>query len=58
MDEKSDSFSYRMKTLGTLTYGDTSASKAYTKTPRYRAFKFGLRLRCHNAAGSSGKCFA
>lgn len=40
LDEKSDAFSYQMKTLGTLTYGQTSASKAYSKTPRYRAWKF------------------
>lgn len=40
LDEKSDSFSYQMKTLGTLTYGQTSTSKAYSKTPRYRAYKF------------------
>ncbi|HEY4180921.1 MAG TPA: hypothetical protein VGM90_28960 [Kofleriaceae bacterium] len=40
LDEKSDAFSYQMKTLGTLAYGDTSASKAYSKTPRYRAYKF------------------
>ncbi len=40
LDEKSDAFSYQMKTLGTLTFGQTSASKTYSKTPRYRAFKF------------------
>jgi hypothetical protein len=40
MDEKSDAFSYRMKTLGTLTYGQTSSAKAYSSTPRFRAFKF------------------
>ncbi len=40
LDEKSDAFSYQMKTLGTLSYGETSTSKPYTRTPRYRAFKF------------------
>ena len=40
MDEKSDSFSYRMKILGSLSYGDASSSVKYTKSPRYRAYKF------------------
>lgn len=40
-DEKSDAFSYRMKIVGSLDYGQTSASVAYSKRPRYRAFKFG-----------------
>ncbi|MDB4958381.1 MAG: hypothetical protein JWO36_5950 [Myxococcales bacterium] len=40
-DEKSDSFSYRMKIVGSLDYGQTSSSVHYTKTPRYRAMKFG-----------------
>jgi hypothetical protein len=40
MDQKADSFSYRMKIVGSLDYGQTSASVSYTKTPRYRAFKF------------------
>lgn len=40
MDEKSDSFSYRMKVLGTIDYGASTASVKYTKTPRYRAYKF------------------
>src|SRR5262245_26827916 len=40
MDQKSDSFSYRMKIVGSLDYGQTSSSVKYTKTPRYRAFKF------------------
>jgi hypothetical protein len=40
-DEKSDAFSYRMKIVGSLDYGQTSASVRYTKTPRYRAVKFG-----------------
>jgi hypothetical protein len=39
-DEKSDAFSYRMKIVGSLDYGQTSSSVSYTKTPRYRAFKF------------------
>ena len=39
-DVKSDSFSYRMKIVGSLTYDQTSASTKYTATPRYRAFKF------------------
>lgn len=41
LDAKSDSFSNRMKIVGSLDYGETSASTRYTKTPRYRAFKFG-----------------
>src|SRR6266567_4342634 len=41
MDEKSDSFSYRMKILGSLDYGASSDSVKYTHSPRYRAFKFG-----------------
>ena len=41
LDAKADSFSYRMKIVGSLDYGQTSASTRYTKTPRYRAFKFG-----------------
>lgn len=40
LDAKSDSFSSRMKIVGSLDYGQTSASTRYTKTPRYRAFKF------------------
>ena len=40
LDEKSDAFSSQMKTLGTLTYGQTSASKLYTKSPKYRAYRF------------------
>ena len=38
--EKSDAFSYRMKIVGSLDYGQTSASIRYTRTPRYRAVKF------------------
>jgi hypothetical protein len=41
LDEKSDAFSSRMKLVGSLSYGQTSATVSYTKTPRYRAFKFG-----------------
>ena len=40
LDAKADSFSSRMKIVGSLDYGQTSASTRYTKTPRYRAFKF------------------
>jgi hypothetical protein len=40
LDAKSDSFSYRMTIVGSLDYGQTSASTKYTHTPRYRAFKF------------------
>jgi hypothetical protein len=40
MDEKSDSFSYRMKVLGTVDYGQTTANATYTKSPRYRAYRF------------------
>lgn len=40
MDEKSDSFSYRMKILGTVDYGHTTSSLKYTSAPRYRAYKF------------------
>jgi hypothetical protein len=39
-DSKSDSFSYRMKIVGDLSYGQTSDTVAYTKHPRYRAFTF------------------
>ena len=39
MDTKSDTFSYRMKIAGSLSYGQTQ-TVAYTKTPRYRAVKF------------------
>ncbi len=40
LDAKSDSFSSKMKIVGSLDYGQTSASISYTKTPRYRAVKF------------------
>ena len=39
LDEKADSFSYRMKIVGSLDYGQ-AMDAAYTKTPRYRAVKF------------------
>ena len=39
-DEKSDSFSYRMKIVGSMDYNTTSSSTKYTSSPRYRAFKF------------------
>lgn len=39
-DEKSDAFSYRMKTVGTLQYGQASSPFNYTKTPRFRAVRF------------------
>src|SRR4051812_44159192 len=41
LDQKSDAFSYRMKILGSLDYGQTSDAVAYHKKPRFRAFKFG-----------------
>jgi hypothetical protein len=40
LDEKSDAFSYRMKLLGSLSYGQTSSDLKYTSTPRFRAYKF------------------
>lgn len=40
-DEQSSAFSLKdTKIVGSLTYGETSNPTAYTKTPRYRAFKF------------------
>lgn len=39
-DEKSDAFSYRMKVVGTLQYGQVSSAFRYTKTPRFRAIRF------------------
>src|SRR5437763_5363479 len=39
LDQKSDSFSYRMKILGSLAYGSAKTS-LYTSTPRYRAYSF------------------
>ncbi len=40
IDQKSDAFSYRMKILGSLDYGQTSTNVKYTSSPRYRAYKF------------------
>ncbi len=39
LDEKSDAFSYRMRVLGSLGYGETSSQVKYTSSPRFRAFK-------------------
>jgi hypothetical protein len=39
LDEKSDSFSYRMRVVGTLGFGQTSQPVKYTSSPRFRAFK-------------------
>ncbi len=39
-DQKSDAFSNRMKIVGSLEYGQVSAKINYSKTPRFRAFKF------------------
>jgi len=40
LGDKSDAFSYRMTILGSLSYGETSAVRRYTKNPRFRAYKF------------------
>jgi hypothetical protein len=40
LDAKSDAFSSRLKVLGTLTYGASSGSVAYTAKPRFRGFRF------------------
>src|SRR5689334_16530212 len=40
LDQKADAFSKRMKVLGQLAYGDTSATVTYTGTPRYQAYTF------------------
>ncbi|MCE9573678.1 MAG: hypothetical protein K8W52_11020 [Deltaproteobacteria bacterium] len=40
VDEKADAFSYRMKIVGSLAYGESTDSVKYTKTPRFRAVKF------------------
>jgi hypothetical protein len=40
LDDKSDAFSYRMKIVGSLEYGENSGPVIYTSNPRYRAFKF------------------
>lgn len=40
LDDKSDAFSYRMKIVGSLDYGQVSDPVAYSWKPRFRAFKF------------------
>jgi hypothetical protein len=40
VDQKSDAFSWRMKIVGSLDYGQQSAAVKYTSSPRFRAFKF------------------
>jgi hypothetical protein len=57
LDQKSDSFSYRMKIVASLDYNQTSASISYTKTPLYRAIKFSgkagdaIDVRVHSTNG-------
>lgn len=43
LDQKSDSFSYRMTIVGSLDYNAAAAAVPYTHAPRYRAVKFGGR---------------
>ncbi len=40
MDDKSDAFSYRMKVVGSLAYGDELLDLAYKNPPRFRAVTF------------------
>jgi hypothetical protein len=40
VDEKADAFSTHMKLLGQLAYGKVSDDVTYSKSPKYRAFKF------------------
>jgi hypothetical protein len=40
LDQKSDAFSYRMKLLGSLDYGQTSDVVPYKNPPRFRGYKF------------------
>ena len=40
VDQKADAFSTHMKIVGSLDYGQTSDAVSYSKTPRYRTFKF------------------
>jgi hypothetical protein len=40
VDQKADAFSTHMKIVGSLDYGQTSDAVAYSKSPRYRTFKF------------------
>jgi hypothetical protein len=41
LDQKSDQFSSKMKLLGSLDYGQTSATVKYHNPPKYLAYKFG-----------------
>jgi hypothetical protein len=41
VDAKSDKFSNKMTIVGSLDYGQTSATVKYHNPPKYRAFKFG-----------------
>jgi len=43
LDEKADAFSYRMKIVDSLAFGESTASVKYTKTPRFRAVKFAAK---------------
>lgn len=58
-DEKADAFSYRMKIVGSLGYGQTSAAIHYTSAPRFRAVKFGgspgdqVDVRVHSTSGDA-----
>ena len=40
LEEKSETFTGKVTVVGTLTYGQTSSAVSYTRTPKYRAFKF------------------
>jgi len=40
LDEKAETFTGKVTVLGSLTYGRASSSVSYTRTPKYRAFKF------------------
>ena len=39
LDQKSDAFSYRMKIVGSLDYGQVSSSTKHSGTPRFLAYK-------------------
>jgi hypothetical protein len=43
LDQKSDAFSSRMKVMGTMIPGQTSASVRYSKSPSYRAFQLNAK---------------
>jgi hypothetical protein len=43
VDEKSDSFSKKMKIVGSLLPGQTSSTVRYTSTPTYRAFTVSVK---------------